>query len=143
MDYKEYEKQRNENIKRNEKFLQQFEEYMKKENLSKKTINKHYSNVELYINEYLNYYEVEKMEEGCYAVDSFLGDWYVRKCLFASKSSIKETATAIKKFYKCMLDLKNIDEGDYGDLCIRIKIGLAEGLEILDDFDNGTYFDIW
>ena len=143
MDYKEYEKQRDENIKRNEKFLEQFENYMIKENLSKKTIKKHYSNVELYINEFLNYYEIQKMEHGCYEADSYLGNWYIEKCLFASKSSIKESATAIKKFYKCMLEHKNISEDDYNYLCESIKIGLDEWLESLDDFDNGTYFDIW
>ncbi len=70
-----------ENRKRNDNFLNEFEKYLKKNKLSDKTIRNHVSNVDLYINEFLNYYDVTKMEDGMFEIGMFLGDWYVRKCL--------------------------------------------------------------
>ncbi len=66
-----YEKDLKENEKRNEKFLKVFEDWLKEKNLSPKTIKNHLSNADFYINDYLTYYEVTKMEEGLSSVDSF------------------------------------------------------------------------
>ncbi len=49
------------NRKRNEKYMGEFEQWLAEKNLSDKTIRKHLSNIDLYINDYLNYYEITKM----------------------------------------------------------------------------------
>ena len=64
--------------------------WLTEKGLEKKTIKKHLSNIDLYLNSFLNYYEVETMEVGINRIDSFLGDWFVRKCMWSSKNSIKE-----------------------------------------------------
>ena len=44
--------------KENKKYIEGFEEYLKNKNLSAKTIRRHVSNAEFYINDYLaNHYE--------------------------------------------------------------------------------------
>lgn len=53
--------------------------------------------MELYLNEYLTYYGVTKMEDSGYEINMFLGDFFIRKCLWSSVSSIKENASSIKK----------------------------------------------
>ena len=83
----DYEVNVKENRKRNDKFLNEFETYLKKNKLSDKAIRNHVSNVDLYINEFLNYYDVTKMEDGMFEIGMFLGDWYIRKCMWSTSSN--------------------------------------------------------
>ena len=76
-----YDKKVEENIERNKKFIEEFKVWLNEKGLVKKTIKKHLSNIDLYLNSFLNYYEVETMEVGINRIDSFLGDWFVRKCM--------------------------------------------------------------
>lgn len=55
--YNAWEKKVEENHKRNEKFIKEFESWLIQKNLAKKTIRKHLNNASLYINDYLNYYD--------------------------------------------------------------------------------------
>ena len=88
-----------------------------KKGLVKKTIRKHLSNVDLYINDYLNYYDITKVENGISSVHSFLDGWFIEKCLWASKNSLKETAASIKKFYQFMSENDYVSVADYKDMC--------------------------
>ena len=75
-----YEKQRKLNEKRNQKYLNDFKKHLKNQELSEKTINKHVDNVKFYLNQYLTYYDIIKMEYGIEEIGSYLGDWFIRKC---------------------------------------------------------------
>lgn len=125
-DYKLYELNLEKNNKRNEKFLKIFEDWLNDQKLVKKTIRKHLNNVDLYINDYLNYYEVTNMEDGISMLYSFLDDWFIRKCSWSSVTSIKETAASIKKFYQCMNEKGYIKGEDYKFLCQEIKDNMEE-----------------
>ena len=59
-----YDKLVNENVNRNVLFLEQFEKWLKNKKLSDRMIRNHLNNVDLYINDYLNYYEITLMEDG-------------------------------------------------------------------------------
>lgn len=63
-DYDAWEKKVEENHKRNEKFIEEFESWLIQKDLAKKTIRKHLNNASLYINDYLNYYDASTMEDG-------------------------------------------------------------------------------
>ena len=142
-DYTDFEKKVEENCKRNEKFIKGFEKWLIEKGLVAKTIRKHLSNVDLYINDYLNYYDITKVEDGMSSVHSFLDGWFIEKCLWASKNSLKETASSIKKFYKYMSENNYVSEKDYKDMCSFIKENMDEFLEQVDAYDNGTYYDIF
>ena len=75
-----YDKLVNENVNRNVLFLEQFEKWLKNKKLSDRMIRNHLNNVDLYINDYLNYYEITLMEDGVTGVEMFFMDWFVRKC---------------------------------------------------------------
>ena len=135
-DYKLYEINLKKNKKRNEKFLKIFENWLNEQNLVKKTIRKHLDNIDLYINDYLNYYEVTKMEEGVREAYSFLSDWFIRKCLWSSVTSVKEMAASIKKFYKCMSEKGYIENEDYQILCEEIKDNMDEFIENVIEYNN-------
>lgn len=140
---KDLEKKIEENKKRNKKFMKEFEEYLKEKNLKDKTIKKHLSNVDLFINDYLNYYDIETPEEGINSVYSFLSDWFIEKCMWATVYTTKETAASIKKFYAYMSEKGYVKKEDYKELCEELKDSMDEILEYLDAFDNGTYYDMF
>jgi len=140
---KDLEKKIEENKKRNKKFMKEFEEYLKEKNLKDKTIKKHLSNVDLFINDYLNYYDIETTEEGINSVYSFLSGWFIEKCMWATVYTTKETAASIKKFYAYMSEKGYVKKEDYKELCEELKDSMDEILEYLDAFDNGTYYDMF
>ena len=140
---KDLEKKIEENKKRNKKFMKEFEEYLKEKNLKDKTIKKHLSNVDLFINDYLNYYDIETPEEGINSVYSFLSGWFIEKCMWATVYTTKETAASIKKFYAYMSEKGDVKKEDYKELCEELKDSMDEILEYLDAFDNGTYYDMF
>ncbi len=132
----DYEKGLEKNRERNKKFFDEFESWLQRKNLGVKTIRKHLSNIDLYVNDYLNYYEVTKMEEGLFETFGFLNGWFIRKCLWASKTSIKDMAASIRKFYKCMCELGYVNREDYNILSDELSNNMDEFLESLDEFDN-------
>ena len=138
----DFDKMLKETEKRNEKFLDIFEKELKESGLSKKTIYGHLSNVSLFINDYLPYYqENTKMEEAMGCVDDFLDYFFIHKCMWATPSSLKATAASIKKFYKCMASNKLVDEDDYKYLCNEIKENMDAYLQDLYAFDNLDEYD--
>ncbi len=139
----DYEIKIEKNRKRNEKYLKEFKQWLKGKGLSEKTIKKHLSNVDLYINDYLNYYDIIKAEDGVGDVYSFLDGWFIEKCLWASKNSLKETASSIKKFYQYMSENNYVSVSDYKDMCFFVKENMDMCFESLEAFENGTYFDIF
>ena len=132
----DYELNLKENNKRNEKFLKIFENWLNDQKLVNKTIKKHLNNIDLYINDYLNYYEVTPMEDGVRMVYSFLSDWFIRKCMWSSVASIKETAASIKKFYHCMNENNYINNEDYKFLCEEIKNHMDEFIDSFIEYDQ-------
>ncbi len=138
-DYKDYEKRVEENCERNKIFLAYFKEWLIQKGLTSKTIHKHLDNVEFYINDFLNYYEVTKMEDGIYSIDEFLGDWFIRKCLWSSENSIKTTAASLKKFYQCMCEKEYVSEEAYEYFCDAIKQNMESYLEQMAAYENEPY----
>lgn len=137
------EKKIKENQTRNKKFIKEFEEWLKEKSLSDKTIKKHISNVDLFINDYLNYYDIETAEEGITSVYSFLNGWFIEKCMWSTPYTIKEEAASIKKFYAYMSEKGYVEKEDYKFLCEELKDNMDEILDTLEAFDNGTYYDMF
>ena len=136
MDYQEYEEEVKKIEKKNEKYLKEFEKSMIEKKLSNRTIRKHLSNVDFYINDYLNHYDPTEMEEGCYHLDGFLGDFFIRKCMWSTGNATKETASSIKKFYKCMYELGHIEKDAYDYLCEEIKDSLDEWVDKVERYND-------
>lgn len=125
-------------IKENEKYFDLFLTKMKAEGLSKKTIERHLENSKLYVNDFLNYYEIVNMEDGLDMVSSFFTNFYIPKCLFATPTSLKETITSIIKFYKVMCDNGLVDKINYQTFIDTIKECKNDWLDELNRFDNDT-----
>ena len=139
----DYDKKVEKNIKRNAEFIVGFEAWLREKDLAEKTIRKHLNNTDLYINDYLNYYDITKAEDGIDEVYSFLNGWFIEKCLWASKTSIKETAASIMKFYQYMSENNYVTVEDYRDIRNFIRENMDEILETLEEYENEIYDDFY
>ena len=137
-----FEEKEKQNRERNKKYIKEFKDRLKDNSFSEKTIKRHIKNIDLFINEYLNYYEITKMEDGIKEVNSFLDSWFIEKCL-ATKSSVKEEIASIKKFYKCMCEKNYVNEIDYKSMCEEIKENMEIYLEQLKAYENGSYYNMF
>ena len=137
------EKKIKENQTRNKKFIKEFEEWLKEKSLSDKTIKKHISNVDIFINDYLNYYDIVKAENGLEEVFPFLNGWFIEKCMWSSRNSLKETVASLKKFYQYMSENNYVNVNDYKETFDFIKDNMNELLESVDEFNNfdDDYYD--
>lgn len=104
--------------------------------LAPKTIRKHISNVDFYINDFLLYEDALTFEHGVGRVAVFLGDFFIRKCMWSTPATIRSTATSIKKFYKCMLEHGKIEKEEYDYLCEEIKDGMPQWQANCAQFNN-------
>lgn len=137
MNYELYEKQCKKQQEENKIYLDIFEKDLINTGLTNKTIKKHVSNVELYINDYLLREAPLKMEEGCGSIiDMFLGYFFIHKCLWSTPGTIKTTAASIKKFYKCMYEHGYVSKEDYNDLCSIIKESMELWQDECAEFNN-------
>ena len=137
------EKKIKENQTRNKKFIKEFEEWLKEKSLSDKTIKKHISNVDIFINDYLNYYDIVKAENGLEEVFPFLNEWFIEKCMWSSRNSLKETVASLKKFYQYMSENNYVNVNDYKETFDFIKDNMNELLESVDEFNDfdDDYYD--
>lgn len=121
MDFTDYENECTMVRHINDELLEIFEKDMTVSGLSDKTIRRHLSNVDFYLNTFLLREDIHPMEDGLDMLGLFLGDFFIRKCMWSTPGTIKSTAASIKKFYKCMLDHGKIEKEAYASLCDEIR----------------------
>lgn len=129
--------------KNNEEYLWIFEQDLTAAGLAEKTITRHLRNVDFYLNTFLLKEDPTSMADGVSCLDMFLGDFFIRKCMWSTPGSIKSNAASIKKFYKCMADHGKIAQKDYDYLCREIRENLSNwqtDCEIYNDPDAPNPF---
>ncbi|MFY9520286.1 MAG: hypothetical protein WAP99_04990 [Caldicoprobacterales bacterium] len=145
MTYKEYEEKCNGIRKKNQVYLDEFKEDLIKAGLKEKTIKRHYTNVNFYINTYLLREEPMEMIKGTYSLtlNMFFGYFFIRKCTWSTPSTIKSTAASIKKFYKSMLQRGYIDEMHYEEVIDTFDEDMDDWIsdcEAYNDLDSADPF---
>jgi site-specific recombinase XerD len=142
-DYEKFEEDSKKIRCANEQLLKEFGAALKLSGLSEKTINGHLSNIEFYVNDYLLYDDATEAKDGVNAVGMFLGYWFIKKAMWASRTSIKSNATSLNKFYTFMHEKGLIDTEDLIDMKQRIKEDMPEWLATLDRYDDLSVEDVW
>ncbi len=141
LSYEDYQKRATEIIEKNGEYLSIFMKQMVLQGLKLKTAENHVLNVETYLNDFLLYYEPLEMKSGCSdLIDNYLGDFFIRKCMWSTPSSVKSTAASIKKFYKCMMENGLVSKNSYDELCAIIKENMEEWQDNCEDFNDISYF---
>lgn len=129
-----------ENEENNKGYLEIFAKWLENKGLTEKTIDKHISNIDFYLNYFLTYYEVIPMQDGWLEVHDFLDDWFIRKSAWASESSLKGMAASLKKFYECMSEKRYVKVSNYREMCFQIEHNMKFYLRSLENYDNGSSF---
>jgi hypothetical protein len=125
----------------NARLLQQFEQSLKAAGLGDRTVRTHRENIDFFINEYLLYDGAVTPDEGWAAIGWFLGDWFIRKAMWASETSIKGNATSLKKFYAFMLQQERVDAAALEQLKQEIRDGMPVWLERLRRYHDPEQFE--
>ncbi len=88
----------------NQPILDGFETWLRQSGLSEQTIKAHVDNMRLFARYLLLYaYSLRRLDEATEgAVYDFLEDWFPRKALWASVSSMKVYLASFKKFFTWM-----------------------------------------
>ena len=145
-EYQKYERACAKIRKENAKLLADFEQWLSEKGLAEKTIERHVENVEFYINTFLLYSDAVSAKKGASELSSFLGDWFIRKAIWASPTSIKQIAASLKKFYTFIHEQRHIDADDLQDLKETIREEMPDWLATLkhyDDHDSTDPMEIW
>lgn len=148
MMYRDYELKCNEIRLKNEIYLEEFKEDLLNAGLKENTINRHFHNIDFYLNTYLLREEPLEMISGTdpFYLDDFFGYFFIRKCMWSTPNAIKSHVASIKKFYKSMFQRSNIDKSDYKKLTETIKENMDFWLEDCESYNdpNSSYpFDLF
>lgn len=146
-DYEEYEVNCEKVRKTNQALLTEFEQWLTSSGLSARTISNHITNVDLYINDYLFYEDVLEAQDGYCSgdVNMFFGYWFIKKGTWVSQSSMKNSATSLKKFYTFLLEKDLVNQDELQELKDTIKDNMGDWLDTLERYDNPLkdMDDVW
>lgn len=133
MDYLDFSEQ---NEDTNHEYLLLFQEDLENAGLKQKNIYNHLSNADLSINDFSGNRMNVTMEEGVTMLGGFLGDYFIRKCMWSSPSTVKTTTASLKKFYKSMAKHRKIEKKDYDYVCRDIKESMEYWQESCKSYNN-------
>lgn len=122
--------------KENDAYLDEFADWLEASGLKPQTINRHLSNTSFFLNEYLCDYEAAPMEDGMDYVGDFLGEFFIRKAMWSTPSTIRSTAASLKKFYKCMAELGYVPKKAIPVFNADIKAGLPEWCALCEQYND-------
>ena len=144
-DLAKYEKECERIRAENAKLLDEFAEWLAAKGLAETTVRRHRQNMDFYLNYFLLYYDTEEAAKGVAKVGSFLGDWFIRKAMWASQTAIKSNATSLKKFYTFLLEKGEVEKDDLDELKDEIKDLMPDWLETMALYDDPDvdFDDIW
>jgi site-specific recombinase XerD len=119
----------------NQPILDSFRAWLEQSGLVEKTVKNHVENINFFT-EYLVYYEpLEKLDEADGSdVWMFLSDWFPRKALWSSVTSVKSYIASFKKFFQWMGETGRVSSETVADVLTPLKEGRDEFLEAVDEF---------
>ena len=116
-------------VEENESYFFLFMRELEDDGLDVEEIKNHLANAELYVNDYLNFYEVNDMPYGLKCAFDFFEYFYPRKCL-GSPYSCGVMMTSLCKFYKVMAKHNLVDPVETAAFIDEIKDSRKEWMEL-------------
>ncbi len=107
----------------NQPILEGFEHWLRQSGLREQTIRDHIDNLRLFAHYLLLYaHSLRRLDEATEAaVYDFLADWFPRKALWASVSSMKVYLASFKKFFKWMGETGLVSPETMADVLSTLK----------------------
>ena len=72
---------------------------------------------------------------------SFLNGWFIEKCIWSTRNSLKDTSASLKKFYQYMSENNYVDSSHYKKAFDFVKHNMDELLESVDKYNNFDDYD--
>ncbi len=120
----------------NRPLLESFREWLVQSGLAEKTVKAHVYNIDFFT-EYLVYYDdpLKKLDEAdSFDIRMFLANWFPRKAMWASPSSVKSNIASFKKFFQWMGETGRVSSETVSDVLTTLKEGRDEFLESVAEF---------
>ncbi|MCC5944193.1 MAG: hypothetical protein JJT94_04610 [Bernardetiaceae bacterium] len=133
-EFKEWEAEVERIRQNNIELLKEFELWLKNKKLAESTIERHTSNMDFFINEFLVRYEPTEAHNGALQIGLFLGSFLIKKTYWGSKYSIKENIASFKKFYTFLFEKGSISAEYLNKLKQTIKHQKEDWLQAVDDY---------
>jgi site-specific recombinase XerD len=124
----------------NQPILEGFEHWLKQAGLSEHTIRDHVDNIRFFARYLLLYaYSLRRLDEATEgAVYDFLADWFPRKALWASVSSMKVYFASFKKFFQWMGASGLVSSSTVAEVLSTLKDERNYFLtQVAEEFPNG------
>ncbi len=119
----------------NQPILDDFRAWLEQSGLAEKTVKNHVENIDFFT-DYLVYYDdpLKKLDEADSGdVWMFLANWFPRKALWASVTSVKSYFASFKKFFQWMEETGRVPPKTAADVLDTLKEGRDEFLVRVDD----------
>ncbi len=119
----------------NQPILDGFRAWLEQSGFTEKTVKNHVDNIDFFT-KYLVYYEpLEKLDEAAgIDVSMFLSDWFPRKALWSSVSSVKSYMASFKKFFQWMGETGRVSPETVDDVLSTLKEGRDKFLESVAEY---------
>ena len=111
----------------NRPILGGFEEWLVNSDLTRKTVERHLSNMSFFADYLVRYEPLRPLTEARESdLSSFLVFWFPRKALWASESTIREYLASFKKFFTWARDDSNYEISATSDILEMLRTERAE-----------------
>lgn len=118
----------------NNRLLKTSVKHLKTKSLKPKTIKTHTDNIEFFANDFLLHDELMPVEKGFSEVGNFLGDFFIRKLSWSSKTTILENIASFNKFYTFLNETGEISEDELNEMKELIKDQKADWIEEVENY---------
>ena len=119
--------------------LEEFRQRLVADKLSPKTITSHTENMRFFVNDFLLYNDIIMPQDGCEHISMFIGDFFLRKALWASPDSVKKYISSFKKFYTFMVETGRTTVSQLEAMKLTIKEEKEEWIEAAGGNDGDYY----
>ena len=120
----------------NRPVLDDFRAWLEQAGLSEKTVRNHVDNIDFFTH-YLVYSDPLKKPDEADGSDvrMFLLDWFPRKALWASVTSVKSYFASFKKFFQWMAETGRVSPATVDDVLATLKEGREDFLESVAEYE--------
>lgn len=132
---------------RNAELLHTFEQCLRGDDLSARTVDRHLDNIRRFAVRYLGM-EGGSLEFPCSAdeatpadVDEFLADWLLYEGDGSPVEAVRSHIASLKKFYICLRETGSLPVDDADEILQLLQEDRAYYLEVAGDFEEGTLND--
>ena len=108
----------------NEAYLAEFARDLATRGTERDEAPRQVEDVRRFLNEYLLNEDDCSLDMGCYLVDDYFAEFFVRNQAELSADAVVRSAASLERFYGLMLEHSHVDEDAYEELCATIEAQL-------------------